>query len=89
MARKVMSSNRKGKNNRFFGKNHTQEKREKMKAVALMRTKSHRPTIWVVITDIFIGKKEIYSSMKKAAEALGINRTSFNSIKHRDTIKAL
>ena len=87
MARKAMSNNRKGKNNSFYGKNHTQENRAKMKAVALLRTKSHRPTIRVEITDIFTGKKEMYSSMKKAAEALGVNRSTINSRKHRNTTK--
>lgn len=58
-----------------------------MKAVALLRTKSHRPTIRVEITDILTGKKEMYSSMKKAAEALGVNRSTINSRKHRNTTK--
>jgi group I intron endonuclease len=86
-ARKAMSNNRKGINNSFFGKTHTEENRAKMRAIALMRTKSHRPAVRVEITDTVTGKTVVYSSMKKAAEALGVNRTTFNSRKHRDTLK--
>lgn len=62
---------RTGSNNSFYGKKHTPENRAKMREVALKRTRSHSPCVTVEITDNLTGTTTEYSSMTKAAQALG------------------
>ena len=68
--KKLMSESRKGMNNSFFGKNHTTESLDLIKAAANNRTKLHKPGIEVEITDLETKLTTTYESIRKAANAI-------------------
>ena len=47
-----MSQNRRGENNSFFGKNHTEETKALLSEIAKNRTKSNKPVILVEVYDL-------------------------------------
>lgn len=50
--RKAMSENRKGEKGSFYGKNHTEENKAKLREIALNRTKFHKPAIEVEVLNL-------------------------------------
>ena len=68
--RKAMSENRKGKNNSFFGKTHSEETKEKFREIALNRDKSHKAGIKVEVLDLKTNETIIYDSIREAVKAL-------------------
>lgn len=68
--RKAMSDNRKGENNSFYGKTHTEESLNLLKSAAANRVKSPVPGIEVEITDLETKITTTYESIRKAANAI-------------------
>ena len=68
--RKAMSENRKGKNNSFFGKTHSEETKEKFREIALNRDKLHKTGIKVEVLDLKTNETVIYDSIRDAVKAL-------------------
>ena len=68
-----MSQNRRGENNSFFGKNHTEETKALLSEIAKNRTKSNKPGLEVEVLDLETDIKLTYPSIRKAAEAVGAN----------------
>jgi hypothetical protein len=68
--KELMSINRQGENNPFFGKNHSLETINLLRQVAINRDRLPKPGIEVEITDINTKVTEVYSSIRKAAKAI-------------------
>ena len=66
--KKLMSESRKGVNNNFFGKKHTEESIDLIRAAAFKRTKLSKPGIEVEITDLETKLTTTYESIRKAAK---------------------
>jgi hypothetical protein len=66
-----MSKSRTGKNNPFYGKKHSDESLSLIKDAASKRTKPPVPGLEVEITNIETKITTVYSSIRKAAEAIG------------------
>lgn len=65
-----MSESRRGINNPFFGKTHSEEALALIRAAALNREKSSVPGIEVDITDLETKLTNTYDSIRKAANAI-------------------
>jgi group I intron endonuclease len=65
--KRLMSENRKGENNPFFGKKHNPETIEKFKEIASNREYLPVPGLEVEITDIETKITTVYNSIRKAA----------------------
>jgi len=68
--KQTMSDSRKGLNNPFYGKTHTEESLAQMKAAAVNRLKPPVPGLEVEITDLITNITTIYDSIRKAAIAI-------------------
>jgi len=79
------SLDRKGIRNSFYGKTNSEETKAIFRAAAL--NKNYHPiTISVEITDLWTNKKEVFSSISKAAKGLGANNhTTLSSRRIRNT----
>jgi len=77
---------RKGIRNSFWGKKHTDETKLKMKAIALKRATSNAPSTTVEVTDCLTNTTIVYSSISKAALALGhSHHANLTARKRRNT----
>jgi len=76
-----MSESRKGKNNPFFGKTHSDQSLALIKAAAKNRVKSGVPGLEVEITDLETKLTTTYESIRKAAVAIG---SDIKSISRRE-----
>jgi hypothetical protein len=65
-----MSESRRGINNPFFGKTHTEESLALIRVAALNREKSSVPGIEIDITDLETKLTTTYDSIRKAANAI-------------------
>lgn len=81
--RKAMSENRKGLNNNFFGKYHTQNVKDQLRNIALNRSKQPRPGFEVEIKDIETNTIVVYSSIREAARNIG---TTISVLHRRDKL---
>jgi group I intron endonuclease len=79
--RLAMSESRKGKNNAFFGKTHSDQSLALIKAAANNRIKSAVPGLEVEITDLETKLTTTYESIRKAAVAIG---SDIKSISRRE-----
>jgi len=79
--RLAMSESRKGKNNPFFGKTHSDQSLALIKAAANNRIKSAVPGLEVEITDLETKLTTTYESIRKAAVAIG---SDIKSISRRE-----
>jgi group I intron endonuclease len=68
--RSKMSESRKGKNNSFYGKTHSEEAIALIRAAALNRGKPPVPGISVDVTDLETKLTTTYDSVRKAANAI-------------------
>lgn len=68
--RLAMSESRKGKNNPFYGKTHSEKSLALLKAAAANREKTPVPGIEVEITDLETKLTTAYESIRKAARAI-------------------
>jgi group I intron endonuclease len=68
--RREMSESRRGTNNPFFGKTHSEEALALIKAAAKNREKPPVPGIEVDITDLETKLTTTYDSVRKAADAI-------------------
>lgn len=66
----LMSENRKGINNPFYGKKHSPETIDKFKEIASNREKPPVKGLEVEITDLVTKTTLVYDSVRKAAEAI-------------------
>lgn len=82
-----MSESRKGKDNSFFGKSHSDETRAKLREIALNREKDHKPSLTVEVLDLTDHSTSVYSSVREAALKLGTNVSTLISRDKRGTIK--
>jgi NUMOD1 domain len=78
-----MSENRKGLNNNFFGKSHTQKVKDQLRNIALNRTKHPRPGFEVEVKDIETDTIEVYNSIREAARKIG---TTISVLHRRDKL---
>jgi hypothetical protein len=78
-----MSENRKGVNNNFFGKSHTQKVKDQLSSIALNRIKQPRPGFEVVVNDIETDTIIVYSSIRQAARNIG---TTISVLHRRDKL---
>lgn len=68
--KRLMSENRKGVNNPFFGKNHSAETLERFKEIASTRENSPVEGLEVEITDLETKTTFVYDSIRKAATSI-------------------
>lgn len=68
--KRLMSDNRKGENNPFFGKKHKPEAIDRFKEIALNREYLSVPGIEVEITDIETRITTVYTSIRQAAASI-------------------
>lgn len=73
-----------GSGNTFYGKNHTDEAKALLRAHALARTTSPKPTHLVEARDIVTGITTTYSSLRKAGEALGVSHSHLRKFNGRN-----
>jgi hypothetical protein len=66
-----MSESRRGVNNSFYGKKHTDEAKFAIRTAALNRDKDPVPGIIVDITDLETNITTSYDSIRKAAKDIG------------------
>lgn len=85
--RKTMSENRRGENNNFYGKNHSEESLVKLREIAKNRSKDPRPGLLVEVTDLENNKRIIYTSIRAAARSLGCNVSTLLSRESRASKK--
>ena len=71
--KRLMSDNRKGINNSFFGKTHNSETIEKLKEIASQRKYKPVSGLEVEITDIVTKVTTVYTSIRGAAFAIDSN----------------
>jgi group I intron endonuclease len=81
--RKAMSENRKGINNNFFGKSHTQNVKDQLRNIALNRTKQPKPGFEVEVKDIETNTIVVYNSIREAARKIG---TTISVLHRRDKL---
>jgi len=68
--RNLMSKNREGEYNPFYGKKHKVETIEALKSIASKRNHLPVPGIEVEVTDIFNKITTVYNSIREASKAL-------------------
>jgi group I intron endonuclease len=68
--KKLMSENRKGESNPFYGKKHTLDSLELIKFAAKNRTNPPVAVLEVEITDLDTKTTTVYNSIRKAAESI-------------------
>ena len=68
--KRLMSDNRKGENNPFFGKKHKPEAIDRFKKIALNREYLPVPGIEVEITDIETRVTTVHTSIRQAAASI-------------------
>lgn len=75
--RLLMSENRKGVNSTWYGKNLSEETKQKMSLAAKNRTKDSRPGFIVKVLDLENNQTTIYKSMREAAKGVGMAQSYF------------
>jgi len=85
--RKAMSENRKGENNNFFGKTHSEETKKKFREIALNREKLHRPGIKVEVLDLKTNETIIYNSIRDAVKSLDTHLSTLFRREKKDITK--
>lgn len=79
-----MSEAKKGKNHPFLGKTHSEESRAKMSACARSRSEETKGKMSaalgtpIKVMDIETNETKTYSSIRKAAEALGVTHNALS-----------
>ena len=68
--REEMTLRQTGSSNTFFGKNHTEEAKDCIRAVALLRPESNKPGYNLTVLDTVTGVISSYKSLRSAAKAL-------------------
>lgn len=87
--RKKMSEDRKGINAYWYGKNLSEETKNKLRIIALNRESSNKPGFDVEVLDTQTGIKTSYSSLRKACEAIGTYLSTISRIRERETAKGI
>lgn len=72
-----------GSNNTFYGKNHTDDAKAKLRAIALARDYVPKPGFSVAVTDNFTQSTQSYESLRLARKALGISRNTLVKYNNR------
>jgi group I intron endonuclease len=76
-------SSRRGELNSFFGKKHTNETKAIMRDRVLSRVKYLGPKVFVTVIDTLNNNQTTYDTIRKAAEALGVNSSTLAARKMR------
>lgn len=84
--RKLMSESRKGENSIWYGKNLSEETRNKLSIIALNRTKDHNPGFKLQVLDLENNNNYEFKSIREASRVLKIDYARFSIyIKNKET----
>lgn len=82
-----MSSTRRGVNNNFFGKKHSEDTILTLKEYAKIRKTVSKGGLSVEVFDTFTNTKQVYNSIREAAKSLATNMSTLVSRDKRGTTK--